>query len=182
MSGALLRSAVQLVRVVFGARAASLLLHDAVAGELEIAHVSGEGAAALTGVRIPASRGIAGWVLAARQPIVLEDVASDARFAADVAASSGYAPKGLMAAPILGDGEATLGVIEVFDRPQRSQFSLLELDLLGLFAEHLALAVAAGERADPEPVLVRVAAALARLDAQRRERAEVMLDALADLL
>jgi GAF domain-containing protein len=121
-------------------------------------------------------------VLAARQPIVLEDVASDARFAADVAASSGYAPKGLMAAPILGDGEAALGVIEVFDRPQRSQFSLLELDLLGLFAEHLALALAAGERADPEPVLVRVAAALARLDAQRRERAEVMLDALADLL
>jgi hypothetical protein len=42
MSGALLRSTVQLVRVVFGARAASLLLHDAVAGELEIAHVPGE--------------------------------------------------------------------------------------------------------------------------------------------
>ena len=75
-----------------------------------------------------------------RQPLVLEDVAADPRFARDVAQATGYVPKGLMAAPLLHE-ERALGVLSVLDRPQRAGFSLAELDLLGQFAHQAAIAL-----------------------------------------
>jgi GAF domain-containing protein len=185
MSESLLDSTAQLARAVFGARAASILLHDESAGELWFAAVAGHGADIVTGLRIPAATGIAGWVLSAGQPIVLEDVASDPRFAEEVAALSGYRPKGLMAAPLLAE-DRPLGVLEVLDRPQRSHFSLIELDLLGLLADQAAIALSieqAPERSGDLPAPIRrLWAALERLDPERRERAETLLDALVDLL
>jgi GAF domain-containing protein len=184
--GLLLHSTVQLARAVFGARAASILLHDESAGELWFAAVSGVGADVVTGLRIPASTGVAGWVLSARQPIVLEDVASDPRYAAEMAALSGYQPKGLMAAPLLAE-ERPLGVLEVLDRPQRAQFSLIELDLLGLLAQQAATAVsleqdASHPRGQIPAVIGQLWDTLERLDPERRERAESLLGALAQLL
>jgi GAF domain-containing protein len=186
MNHDLLQSTAQLARAVFGARAASILLHDEAAGELWFAAISGEGADIVTGLRIPASSGVAGWVLGARQPIVLEDVASDPRYADEVAAISGYQPKGLMAAPLLAE-DRPLGVLEVLDRPQRAQFSLIELDLLGLLADQAAIALSLEQGASrdrgPMPAAIgRLWDALEALDAQRRERAEELLDALAVLL
>jgi GAF domain-containing protein len=188
MTRELVQSTVQVARAVFGARAASLLLHDAAAGELEFVAVSGEGADAVTGLRISADAGIAGWVLKARQPIVLEDVASDPRYAAEVASISGYQPQGLMAAPLLA-GDDAIGVLEVLDRPQRVHFSLIELDLLGLLAEQAAIARGAERAADgglqrptPPGVVQRLARALEHLPPERRERAEELVDALVELL
>jgi GAF domain-containing protein len=184
MTSVLLQSTVNVARAVFGARAASILLHDGRAGELWFAAVAGEGADSVTGLRIPAASGVAGWVLSSRQPIVLEDVASDPRYAEEVAALSGYQPKGLMAAPLLAADRA-LGVLEVLDRPQRTQFSLIELDLLGLLADQAAIGLTLeGEAGGGETpaVLRRLGEALERLDGERRERAEDMLDALTRLL
>ena len=50
-------------------------------------------------------------------------------------------PKGLMAVPLLHD-EEPLGVLQVLDRPERSTFSLAEMELLGLFATQAATALA----------------------------------------
>jgi GAF domain-containing protein len=108
--------------------------------------VAGEGSAELIGKRFPASTGIAGWVLVTRQPIVLEDVARDPRFSREVAESTGYVPRGLMAVPLLHD-ERALGVLEVLDRPQEARFTLAEMDLLGLFANQAAIALDLLQRA-----------------------------------
>jgi GAF domain-containing protein len=130
-------------------------------------------------------------VLSARTPLVLEDVRSDPRHSKDVAASTGYAPKGLMAVPLLHD-EEPLGVLQVLDRPERSTFSLAEMELLGLFATQAATALALLRRArraraalegDPEAVAVAsVAAALERLEDPRREAGQELLQALARVL
>ena len=75
--------------------------------ELVFEAVSGEGSETLIGQRLPQGTGIAGWVLAARQPLVLDDVGGDPRFARDVAEATGYVPSGLMAVPLLhGDGRS----------------------------------------------------------------------------
>lgn len=137
---ALLGAIVQVARAIFGAKASSILLLDEDTDELVFEAVVGEGEESLLGVRFPADRGIAGWVLATRTPLVIEDVRKDPRFAADVAEDTGYVPSGLMAAPLLHE-EAILGVLEVLDRPERSHFSLQEMDLLGLFANQAAIAV-----------------------------------------
>jgi GAF domain-containing protein len=188
----LLRSIVEVARAIFGAQAASITLHDQAAGELVFEAVAGEGEEMLAGRRIPADRGIAGWVLQSRQPIVVEDVEQDPRFAGDVARTTGYVPKGIMAAPLEHD-EHVLGVLSVLDRPQRSRFTLIEMDLLGLFANQAAIALAlieSGRRVERSlaaddggaGAVARLAAAVESLEAGRREAGRRLLEALAEVL
>ena len=187
--GALLESIVTVARAIFGARAASIMLHDRAAGELVFRAVSGEGAGSLVGTRFPANRGIAGWVLSSGQPLVLEDVGADPRFARDVAERTGYTPRGLMAVPLFTQ-ERTLGVLQVLDRPQRAQFSLREIELLGLFAEQGALALELTERAGREHTRLadatgaagRLLAVLDDLGESARTRADALLDSLTAVL
>jgi GAF domain-containing protein len=136
---ALLQSIVEVARAIFSARASSIFLLDEEADELVFEAVAGEGAGELVGRRLPSSTGIAGWVLVTRQPLVLEDVGGDPRFARDAAESTGYVPRGLMAVPLLHE-ERVLGVLQVLDR-EDERFSLAEIDLLGLFANQAAIAL-----------------------------------------
>jgi GAF domain-containing protein len=188
----LLASIAEVARAIFGARAASIMLLDSEREELVFRAIAGEGAETLIGTRFPASTGIAGWVLVARQPLVIEDVSKDERFARDVAAGTGFMPKGLMAVPLLREEDA-LGVLEVLDRPQRPSFSLAETDLLGLFANQAAAALDLLERArrgrealegvgGEAAALVRLANALDALEGTDSEAAGRLIDSLAEIL
>ena len=184
----LLQSIVEVARAIFGARASSVFLFDEDSDELVFEAVSGEGAGDLIGQRFPSSTGIAGWVLVTRQPLVVEELDKDPRFAREAAESTGFVPKGLMAVPLLHEDEA-LGVLEVLDRPQKAAFSLAEMELLGLFANEAAIAldlllkaraaraVLEGEGGQAD-ALARVAA---KLDEAEPEQREVALKLLAEL-
>jgi GAF domain-containing protein len=185
----LLRSIVEVARAIFGAKASSIFLLDG--DELVFAAVAGEEEQFLVGRRLPSSTGIAGWVASSRTPLVLEDVQSDPRFAKDVAEDTGYVPSGLMAVPLLED-ERVLGVLQVLDRPQRSRFSLQEMELLGMFASQAAIALAllgtarsarAALNGDGRAVVVaELAEKLDRLDGKKRDTADALLANLVRLL
>jgi GAF domain-containing protein len=188
----LLQSVAEVARAIFGARAASIFLLDEATDELVFEAVAGEGSDRLLGRRFPSSTGLAGWVLVTRQPFVIEDVSEDPRFARDFAETTGYVPRGLMAVPLLHQ-ERALGVLEVLDRPQRSRFSLQEMDLLALFANQAAVALdllRSARRAkevleggENELALVaRVASALETLDPEAHESGTDLLRALAEVL
>ena len=188
----LLRSVAEVARAIFGARAASIFLLDEATDELVFEAIVGEGSETLLGRRFPSSTGLAGWVLVTRQPIVIEDITEDPRFARDFAETTGYVPRGIMAVPLLYQ-ERALGVLEVLDRPQRSRFSLQEMDLLALFANQAAIALdllRSARRAkevleggENELALVaRVASALDTLDPEVHESGTALLRALADVL
>ena len=84
-------------------------------------------------------------------------------------------------------------MLEVLDRPQRTQFSLVEMDLLGLFANQAAIALdllrrarraeavlaESGEGAD---VLARLAATLEGIEDEERGPALRMISALEEIL
>jgi len=142
----LLQSIVEVARAIFGAKASSVFLLDEATDELVFEAVAGEGADTLIGKRFPSSTGVAGWVLVTRQPLVIENVTEDPRFARDAAESTGYVPKGLMSVPLLNE-ERALGVLSVLDRPTKSRFTLAEMDLLGLFANQAAIALDLLQRA-----------------------------------
>jgi GAF domain-containing protein len=114
MSEQLLHAIVDRARRTFGAQACSILVHEPGNRLLVFAAMSGEGAESLVGVKFPDNVGVAGWVLANREPLALDDVPHDRRFAEDIAEIVGYVPRKLMAAPILLD-DRTLGVLEVLD-------------------------------------------------------------------
>jgi GAF domain-containing protein len=188
----LLQSVVEVARAIFGAKASSVFLLDEATDELVFEAVAGEGADTLIGKRFPSSTGVAGWVLVTRQPLVIEDVTEDPRFARDAAESTGYVPKGLMSVPLLNE-ERALGVLSVLDRPTKSRFTLAEMDLLGLFANQAAIALDLLQRARQArgvlesgsaelAVVARVAEKLDQLEGPEREAGLRLLTALEEVL
>ena len=188
----LLQSVVEVARAIFGARASSVFLFDEASDELVFEAVAGEGAEELIGRRFPSSTGIAGWVLVTRQPLVVEELADDPRFAREAAESTGFVPKGLMAVPLLHE-DRTLGVLEVLDRPQKAAFTLAEMELLGLFANEAAIALVLLQRArearsvletegGESEAVARFVELLADAEPERKEAALQLLDAVEKLL
>jgi GAF domain-containing protein len=188
----LLRSVVEVARAIFHAQAASIFLLDEEADELVFEAIAGQGSDNLVGSRFPSSTGIAGWVLVTRQPLVIEDVTQDPRFAHDVAETTGYLPRGLMAVPLLHE-ERALGVLEVLDRATPAGSALAEMDLLALFADQAAIALdllqsarrarAALEGSSGElGVVGRLALVVDRLPPERRAVGTDLLTALERVL
>jgi GAF domain-containing protein len=187
----LLRSIVEVARSIFHARASSIFLYDEDTDELVFAAVANPDEQSLVGMRIPSSKGIAGWVLSSRTPLVIDDLKNDLRFAADLAEKTGYVPQGLMAVPLLHD-ERALGVLQVLDRPSNSRFSLSEMELLGMFATQAAVALdllssarrarAALDGKGDMAAVARVAATLDRLDEDKREAGLALLRELERVL
>ena len=139
-----LNAIVDRARRTFRAQACSILVHEPESRSLVFAAMSGEGSESLgrteslVGVKLPDSAGVAGWVLATREPLFLEDVAHDRRFAEDIAETTGYVPRRLMAMPLLLE-DRVLGVLEVLD-PEPAKFT--ETGQLGDFADEAAGALA----------------------------------------
>jgi GAF domain-containing protein len=187
----LLRSIVEVARAIFHARGSSIFLLDEETDELVFAAVASAEEQSLLGQRIPSSTGIAGWVLSSRTPLVIDDLQNDPRHARDVAERTGYVPQGLMAVPLLHE-ERVLGVLQVLDRPSNSRFSLQEMELLGLFANQAAIALdlltsarrarAALEGAGDAAAVARVAAALEKLEDEKRDAGLALLRALEAVL
>src|SRR5215212_10632754 len=186
----LLQSIIETAKAIFAARASSIILYDETSDELIFRAATGTESSALIGRRFPAGEGIAGYVLRSGDPLIIEDVTEDPRFARDIAESTGYVPRGLMAVPLLR-GERTLGVLQVLDRASRG-FKLAEMDVLALFARQAAIALdivkgAAAARqvlaADPEANAVAgLAETVDRLDAPRKRAAIQLITALAGVL
>jgi len=140
LSAELLQSVVDVARAIFGAAASSVFLFDEPAHELVFQAVSGRGEGWLVGHRFPASEGIAGWVVAAGDAVVADDLAGNPFFARSLAERTLYVPDALMAAPLVHGGRV-LGVLEVLDPVPQARSSLSELDLLALFARQAAAAL-----------------------------------------
>ncbi|MFD0276451.1 GAF domain-containing protein [Kitasatospora sp. NPDC127111] len=133
----LLQSIVEVARSVFGAAAASVLLVDEANGDLVFEAVAGEGEHHLLGTRFPGGTGIAGWAMVSGQPVVIDDVAQNTRFARKAAESTGYVPRSIMAAPLICEGDC-IGVLEVLDHDSRQRCDLGDMASLGLLATEMA--------------------------------------------
>ena len=138
--GALLQSIADVARALFRAEGATIFLLDEKADELVFAAVSGSGERSLVGSRVPASSGIAGWTLTTRQPLSVDDLASDPRFSHESAESIGYVPNALVAVPILLE-DSGVGVLEILDPGLGRSVGQGDLALLGVFAEQAAIAL-----------------------------------------
>ena len=136
----LVRSVTDVAKNLFQAAACSVALLTEDKSELVFYVASGEGAENVEGMRIPSSQGIAGWVVTSGQPIAIDDVRQDPRFASNVAQSTGYVPKSILAMPLETEREM-LGAISVLDRQTGDRDEGRDMELLSLFANQAALAI-----------------------------------------
>jgi GAF domain-containing protein len=139
----LLESIAETARSLFGAAACSIALlddPDAEEAKLTFRVAVGRGAEAVIDIAIPATEGIAGFVLHSGQPLVVDDVRSDPRFAGGIAEDTGYIPTTVVASPLETD-RGTIGVLEVLDPDGSSIATSRGMELLGHFAKLAALSL-----------------------------------------
>lgn len=158
---ALLEQIVQAAMHVLNARAGSLYLVEEESEQLVWEVALGERAAALVGRRIPLGQGVAGWVAATGQAIAVADVQQDPRWAQDVGRAVGYAPKTMLAMPLLLRDRVT-GVLQLLDRDGGNPFSPADMATLGRFANQAAVAIEQSRAVRSLAALMR--AAIADLD------------------
>jgi GAF domain-containing protein len=118
----------------------SLMLVDEETNELVIAVATGAIGAKAERQRIPIGAGIAGWTLANRQVAIVDDPASDPRFFPGIGESLQFATKNLLAVPMLVKDRA-IGVVEVINKRNDTQFTERDTELAAAFASLAAIAI-----------------------------------------
>jgi signal transduction histidine kinase len=132
----ILRSAIHAADGTAGA----LLLLDPSGQELVFSVVEGGGGAALRGQRMDRDMGVAGWVLAHNEPVMIADVREDERFFESVSNQVNYEVRSLICIPLVAKGEV-IGVLEVLNKATSDCFDEDDLSLLSSFAAQSTTAI-----------------------------------------
>ncbi|MEJ2737904.1 MAG: GAF domain-containing protein, partial [Anaerolineae bacterium] len=132
----ILRSAIKAVHGTAG----SLLLLDPTGEDLIFSVVEGGGGSALEGQRMGRDQGLAGWVVAHNEPVIVTDVHEDRRFYGRIPESVEYEVKTLISTPLRVKGEP-IGVVQVLNKKDDDLFDENDLNLLTSFAAQSAITI-----------------------------------------
>ena len=126
---------------------ASVIVRDGDGGDLRFLSAIGKVADQLKKLKIPAGKGIAGFVFSSGQPMAITDVGEEDSFYAEVDRQTGYSTQTILATPLRYNGEV-IGVLEYVNRigePPYEAFTPKEMDKASLYAEAIAALVNAYE-------------------------------------
>lgn len=132
----ILASAVQ----VMGASAGSLLLLDEGADELIFAVIEGGGGEALAGTRMPADKGIAGWVATHGEPLIIDDVNRDDRHYREIDHDYDFTTASLLCVPMIAKRKV-IGVLQLLNEESGKYFTNADQEILTTFAAQSAVAI-----------------------------------------
>ena len=169
----LLDAAMGMIAEVMEADIVSTLLVDADAGDLRVAAARGLDESARAR-RMHFRGGVAGAVLSAGQPIRVENIETDHRFAKK--SHPQYSTKSLLYAP-LAVGGVTVGVVNVTDKRSRAEFDEADLELLTSLVGRISVALSRAH-AYPDSAAV-IAEAKASVQSVARVKRDLWLGAAA---
>jgi predicted Ser/Thr protein kinase len=133
-SRSLMEAVVHTAAGVFGAAAASISLVDETTGELVYQSAWGAGAREIIGVRMPPGAGIAGGVVQSGVAEAVPDCHTDPRFAARIAAGTGYVPYTMLVVPMRRGGRE-IGALSILDRRDGRAYRQDDIEPAMLFAD-----------------------------------------------
>jgi serine/threonine protein kinase len=133
-SRGLMEAIVHTAAGVFGAAAASIALIDETTGELVYQSAWGAGAREIVGVRLPPGTGVAGAVVESGLAEAVPDCRTDPRFAARIAAGTGYVPYTMIIVPLKRRDRA-IGALSILDRRDGKSYQQADLEPAALFAD-----------------------------------------------
>ncbi len=122
------------------ASASSVLLLDEQRQELVFEIVEGQAKKHLRKVRLNDQSGIAGWVAHNGKPLIINDVSKDERFNKGVDETTGFNTRAIICAPLVVNSKC-IGVIEVLNKADGSDFSGQDLEALVSVASTAAIAI-----------------------------------------
>ena len=136
---ALMEGIVRTAAGVFEAAASSIALKDRTTGELVYQSAWGAGAHEIVGVRLPPGTGFSGTVVDSGRAEAC-DCRNDPRFAAQIAAGTGYVPYTMLVVP-LKRGDEAIGALSILDRRDGGYYGPDDTDRAALFAELAVIAL-----------------------------------------
>ncbi|MGI8544040.1 MAG: GAF domain-containing protein [Aridibacter sp.] len=128
---------------------ASVLIKDGNEGDLRFLCAIGQVADQLTGLKVPAGKGIAGFVFSSGQPLTVTNVEEEESFYPEVDRQTGFSTQTILATPLIYKGNF-VGVLEYVNRigePPFEPFTPDEMNTAALYADAIAGIVNAYESA-----------------------------------
>jgi len=123
----------------FGPERWSMLMVDEKTSQLYYAIAVGENAETLRGLRVPIGEGVAGWVAATGNPLVVPDVKLDAHWAAFSAKHPELNIQSIACVPVRS-GDKTLGVIQLLNS-KLDLMSEYSISFLRILCDYAAIAI-----------------------------------------
>jgi len=123
-----------------GTAASSIMLVDDDGKNLYFKAAGGEKGALISKLKVPIGEGIAGWVAANRELLVVQDVKKDPRFTGKVDKSSGFETKSILCVPMILNNEL-IGVVEVLNKRDGTSFTESDKIMLTGLANFVATAI-----------------------------------------
>jgi signal transduction histidine kinase len=99
------------------------------------------GSKELEGMRMPAGKGIVGWVIEHQQPLFVPDVRQDPRFFSAIEREANFVTRDMLCVPLLVRGRVRLGALQVLNRKLPGSFDATDLHFLEQFGMQLAMAI-----------------------------------------
>jgi diguanylate cyclase (GGDEF)-like protein len=133
------KKAVEAVTRLLDAEAGSLLLIDQKTEDLFFEVAVGEKGGEVKSIRLKKGVGIAGWVAGHNKPVLINDVASDQRFFADIDEKTGFHTKNMACVPVKSK-DRMLGVLQAINHSAGS-FAYDDMIILHALANQVAIAI-----------------------------------------
>ncbi len=130
-----------------GAEAGSVLVLDEEDGQLHFKSALGAKAAQLKSLRLPLGEGIAGQVAQTGEPVLTNDVSSNALHSPRIARRIGFATRSVLCVPLAADARV-VGALELVNRKGDQRFEQHDLRLATLIAGQMARAIAVARERD----------------------------------
>ncbi len=135
----LLTRIVQAAADITRAEAASILLYDDAARQLNFEVATNLDLQTMRGLPVPLEGSIAGWIVTNRQPVRTDDAHLDARFFPQVEEKTSFPTRCLLGVPLITK-DKVVGVLEAINKPDGC-FTEMEQDLLLVLGAQAAVAI-----------------------------------------
>lgn len=96
-------------------------------------------------IRIPKSKGVAGWVFENRKPAIINDAYADSRFYPEVDKLTGFHTNNLICTPLCDCSGRCLGTLQSLNKTS-GNFTTDDIELLNLAARMVAIAISNSKR------------------------------------
>ncbi|MCL4557952.1 MAG: GAF domain-containing protein [Deltaproteobacteria bacterium] len=136
---AVVRDAMNAIVSLVDADVGSLMLVDRERRELFFEVALGDKEKILKQIRLKFGQGVAGWVAQQRQPVIVNDTASDTRFYRKADEKTGFVTKNILCVPVLSKNEV-IGVIQALNKKE-GLFTDHDLRLLTSLSAQIAIAL-----------------------------------------
>ena len=124
-----------------------LMLLDEKSGELVFSIPEDSDSGTIKDVRVPVSKGIAGWVAENRKYLLVSDVDKESKFNPEIDQVAGIHSRSILCVPIM-TRQTFIGVVEAINKSDGGPFSEEDALLLNIVSSNVAMAIENGRRYD----------------------------------